>query len=175
MSPQSSGLCQGTGLTLTVWSSRNVFPCKLKQLQTNKSISQSASVFFWCFYSELKQILGQRWKRFYAAKKRQSQSRWIQLNLVAPEAADWRNANRANWWRSSALASAGRRGEGGSVTHREPLAGVDLDHPSKKVLTVWRDEVRHVENSQLHFLQQIPQVVIVEGQGALKEEKRVRR
>ena len=31
--------------------------------------------------------------------------------------------------------------------------------------------MRHVENSQLHFLQEVPQVINIEGQSALQEEE----
>lgn len=53
------------------------------------------------------------------------------------------------------------------VAYCEPLAGVHFDHPPQEVLTVWGDEVRHVEDAQLHLLQEVPQVVVVEGEGAL--------
>lgn len=52
--------------------------------------------------------------------------------------------------------------------YRESLSGIHLDHAPKEVLTVWGDEVGHVENTQLHFLQQVSQVVIVKWQGALR-------
>lgn len=55
--------------------------------------------------------------------------------------------------------------------YREPLGSVHFNHAAQKVLTVRRDEVRHVENSQLHLLQQIPQVVVVERQGALEKRE----
>lgn len=58
-----------------------------------------------------------------------------------------------------------------SQTDRQPLGGVHFDHSSQKVLTVWRDEVRHVENSQLHLLQKVPQVVIIKWQRALKNKR----
>lgn len=57
---------------------------------------------------------------------------------------------------------------GGLHSHREPLLWVDLDHPPEQGLAVRRDEVGHVEDPALHFLQQLPQVVVVEGQGALR-------
>lgn len=56
--------------------------------------------------------------------------------------------------------------------YREPLGGVHFNHTAQQILTVWRDEVRHVENSQLHLLQKVPQVVIVKRQSALEEEER---
>lgn len=56
--------------------------------------------------------------------------------------------------------------------YREPLGSVHFNHAAQQVLTVRRDEVRHVENSQLHLLQQIPQVVIIERQSTLKEEEK---
>lgn len=53
--------------------------------------------------------------------------------------------------------------------YRQPLGGVHLDHTAQQVLTVWRDEVWHMENSQLHLLQEVPQVVVVERQSPLQE------
>ena len=52
-------------------------------------------------------------------------------------------------------------------THGEPLGGVHLDHAPQKVLAVGGDEVGHVEDPQLHLLQKVPQVVVVERQGPL--------
>lgn len=53
--------------------------------------------------------------------------------------------------------------------YRQPLGGVHLDHTAQQVLTVGRDEVWHMENSQLHLLQEVPQVVVVEWQSPLQE------
>lgn len=52
-------------------------------------------------------------------------------------------------------------------TDRESFGRVDFDHSPQQVLAVRRDKVRHVEHSQLHLLQQIPQVVVIEGQSPL--------
>lgn len=56
---------------------------------------------------------------------------------------------------------------GGGGTHREAPRGVHLDHAAQQALAVGRDEVRHVEHAPLHLLQQLPQVVVVEGQRPL--------
>lgn len=42
-----------------------------------------------------------------------------------------------------------------TVSYREPLFGVDLNHALKQGLTVWWDEVRHVEHPALHLLQEL--------------------
>ena len=52
-------------------------------------------------------------------------------------------------------------------THSEPLGGIHLDHSPQEVLAVGGDEVGHVEDPQLHLLQEVPQVVVVERQGPL--------
>lgn len=57
-----------------------------------------------------------------------------------------------------------------SSSYSEPLAGVHFNHATQKVLTVWWNEVRHVEHSQLHLLQEIPQVVIIKRQSALEKK-----
>lgn len=54
-----------------------------------------------------------------------------------------------------------------SGTHREAPGGVHLDHAAQQALAVGRDEVRHVKHASLHLLQQLPQVVVVEGQRPL--------
>ena len=58
-------------------------------------------------------------------------------------------------------------GWGREPAYREPLCGVHLDHAPQQVLAVGGDEVGHVEHTQLHLLQKVPQVVVVERQGAL--------
>lgn len=62
-----------------------------------------------------------------------------------------------------------------AVAYCEPFVGVHLNHPAQKVLTVWRDKVGHVENSQLHLLQKIPQVVVIKRQSALQKQERRKR
>lgn len=57
------------------------------------------------------------------------------------------------------------------VSYRQPLGGIHFDHPTEEALAFGGDEVRHVENPQLHLLQQVPQVVVVERQSALQEEE----
>lgn len=52
-------------------------------------------------------------------------------------------------------------------THRQAPRRIHFDHATQQALAVRRDEVRHVEHSPLHLLQQLPQVVIVEGQRPL--------
>lgn len=52
-------------------------------------------------------------------------------------------------------------------THRQAPRRVHLDHAAQQALAVGRDEVRHVEHAPLHLLQQLPQVVVVEGQRPL--------
>ena len=37
------------------------------------------------------------------------------------------------------------------LLQRQPLVWTDLDHPPQEVLTVWRDEVRDVEDAALHL------------------------
>ena len=54
------------------------------------------------------------------------------------------------------------------VSYRQPLGGVHFNHPTQEVLTVGRDEVGHVEDPQLHLLQEVPQVIVVEGQCPLQ-------
>lgn len=54
-------------------------------------------------------------------------------------------------------------------TYRQPLDGVYFNHATQKVLTVWRDKVRHVENSQLHLLQQVSQVVVIKRKSTLRK------
>lgn len=51
-------------------------------------------------------------------------------------------------------------------TYRESGLGVDVDHASEQALAVGWDEVRDVEGAALHLLQQLAQVVVVEGQRA---------
>ena len=48
--------------------------------------------------------------------------------------------------------------------YREPLLRVDFYHAPKQVLAVWRHEVRDMEHASLHLLQQLTEVVVVEGQ-----------
>lgn len=52
-------------------------------------------------------------------------------------------------------------------TNRESFGRVHFDHSPQQVLAVRRDKVRHMEDSQLHLLQQVPQVVVVERQSTL--------
>lgn len=52
-------------------------------------------------------------------------------------------------------------------THREAPRRVHFDHTAQQALAVGRDEVRHVEHAPFHLLQQLPQVVVVEGQRPL--------
>lgn len=52
-------------------------------------------------------------------------------------------------------------------THREAPGRVHLDHAAQQALAVGRDKVRHMEHAPLHLLQQLPQVVVVEGQSPL--------
>lgn len=59
-------------------------------------------------------------------------------------------------------------------THREAPRRVHLDHAAQQALAVGRDEVRHVEHAPLHLLQQLPQVVVVEGQRPLRAGPRHR-
>lgn len=51
--------------------------------------------------------------------------------------------------------------------HRESFFRVDLDHAPQQSLAVRWDEMGHVEHSTLHLFQQLPQVIVVEGQCAL--------
>ncbi len=53
------------------------------------------------------------------------------------------------------------------LPHRESFFRVDLDHAPQQSLAVG-DEMGHVEHSTLHLLQQLPQVIVVEGQRALR-------
>lgn len=52
--------------------------------------------------------------------------------------------------------------------HRKSLVGVDFYHSFKQSLTLRRNEVGHVEHPALHFLQELPQVVVVKGQRTLE-------
>lgn len=52
-------------------------------------------------------------------------------------------------------------------TDRESLGGIHLDHPPQEVLAVWRNKMGHMKNPQLHFLQQVPQVIIIKWQSTL--------
>lgn len=56
-----------------------------------------------------------------------------------------------------------------AAAYRQPLDGVYFNHATQKVLTVWRDKVRHVENSQLHLLQQVSQVVVIKRKSTLRK------
>ena len=53
------------------------------------------------------------------------------------------------------------------ATHRETFARIHLDHASQQSLAVGRNEVRNVELTPLHLLQQLSQVVVVERQRPL--------
>ena len=53
-----------------------------------------------------------------------------------------------------------------SFSHREPLLRVDLYHAPQEVLAIGRDKVRDVELAALDLLQQLPKVVVVEGERA---------
>ena len=55
------------------------------------------------------------------------------------------------------------------VSYREPLARVDLDHAPQEVLTIWRHEVGNVELASFNLFQEVPQVVVVEGERAHEE------
>lgn len=61
------------------------------------------------------------------------------------------------------------------VTYREPLFRVDLNHALQQGLTVWRDEVGHVEDPALHLLQELTQVVVVKGEGALQGTQKTKK
>ena len=54
-------------------------------------------------------------------------------------------------------------------THREPLFRRHLDHAPEKVLTVGGHKVGDVEHASLDLLQELPQVVVVEGKGPDEE------
>ncbi len=56
--------------------------------------------------------------------------------------------------------------------YRHPLLWIDLDHSPEQILTVRRDEVRDVELPLFDLLQQLSEVVVVEGQRA--HQKRVK-
>ena len=55
-------------------------------------------------------------------------------------------------------------------THAEPFLRLHFDHPPQEALAVWRNEVGHVEDAPFHLLQQLAEVVIVEGQSPLCEK-----
>lgn len=59
-----------------------------------------------------------------------------------------------------------------SVSYREPLLRVDLNHALEQRLAVWGDEVGHVEHPTLHLLQELAQIVVVKRQGTLQEKRR---
>lgn len=52
-------------------------------------------------------------------------------------------------------------------TYTEPLFRLHFDHAPQEALAVRRNEVRHVEDTAFHLLQQLAQVVIIEGQRPL--------
>ena len=115
-------------------------------------------------------------KRFYFRhsdfRKRHGVTQLNSSSAPKATAADCGNAKRVgvSWGKTLALACSAARPGGGDLwlwTYREPLAGVHFNHSAQKILTVWRDEVRHVENSQLHLLQKIPQVVVIKRESAL--------
>ena len=73
-------------------------------------------------------------------------------------------------WPRAGISQAPGGGRGASTTpgtHREAPGRVHLDHAAQQALAVGWDEVRHVENTPLHLLQQLPQVVVVKGQSPL--------
>lgn len=63
--------------------------------------------------------------------------------------------------------SSSEQSRGVDRTHREAPGGIDLDHAAQETLAVRRDEVWHVEHTALDLLQQLPQVVVIEGQSPL--------
>lgn len=67
------------------------------------------------------------------------------------------------------MLSGFRRFEHCQKSDRETFGGIHLDHPPQEVLAVWRNEMGHVKDPELHFLQQVPQVVIVEWQSTLTD------
>jgi hypothetical protein len=56
-------------------------------------------------------------------------------------------------------------------THRHSLIRVDFDHSTEQVLAIGRNKVWNMEDPSLDLLEQLAQVVVVEGQRA--DEKRV--
>jgi len=50
------------------------------------------------------------------------------------------------------------------MTHREPPVRIHLNHAAQQTLAVRRHKVRYVKDAALDFLQQLAQVVVVEGQ-----------
>lgn len=70
-------------------------------------------------------------------------------------------------WRGGAHRRSPGRSALPAGTHREAPRRVHLDHAAQQALAVGRDEVRHVKHAPLHLLQQLPQVVVVEGQRPL--------
>lgn len=54
-------------------------------------------------------------------------------------------------------------------TYAEPFFWLHFDHPPQEALAVRGDEVWHVEDPAFHLLQQLAQVVVIEGQGPLCE------
>lgn len=57
-------------------------------------------------------------------------------------------------------------------THREPLVRLDFDHSFQQILTVRRYKVGHMKHAALHFLQELPQVVVIKRQSSLQLEKK---
>lgn len=78
------------------------------------------------------------------------------------------SSNRTKFWESCSDLKR-------TVSYREPLFGVDLNHTLQQGLTVWRDEVGHVEDPALHLLQELTQIVVVKGEGALQETQKMTR
>lgn len=63
--------------------------------------------------------------------------------------------------------SSSEQSRGVDRTHRETPSCVHLNHAAQETLAVRWDEVWHVEHTALDLLQQLPQVVIIEGQSPL--------
>lgn len=52
------------------------------------------------------------------------------------------------------------------MTHRQSPIRIHFYHTAQQALAIGWHKVRYVEHAPLHFLQQLSQVVIVEGQSA---------
>lgn len=55
------------------------------------------------------------------------------------------------------------------MTHREPPVRIDLNHAAQQTLAVRRHKMRYVKDAPFDFLQQLAQVVVVEGQRTHQE------
>ena len=55
--------------------------------------------------------------------------------------------------------------------YTEPLSRINLNHISEKLLCTSRDIGGNMKLSHLHFLQQLPKIIVIKWQSTLKTEQ----